>query len=90
MACLLALLIVLFPRIALVLLFLFTRYLDRVYHSILILILGFIFLPLTTLVYAYMVHNGIPAEGLNLLWLMIAAIIDLGGVGHGYHRHRSR
>jgi hypothetical protein len=87
MACLLLLLIVLFPRVALALLFLFTTYLDPVFHNILILIAGFIFLPLTTLLYAWMIHSGLAAGGVNLLWLMLAALVDLGAVGGGA-RHR--
>ena len=91
MPCLFVILTLLFPRVALALLFLFTNYLTRVFHgSILVLIIGFIFLPLTTLVYAWMVNSGLPIEGLNLLWLMIAAIVDLGLVGGGYRHHRTR
>jgi hypothetical protein len=86
MACLLLLLIVLFPRVALALLFLFTTYLDRVFHNLLILVAGFIFLPLTTLLYAWMVHNGFPVAGINFLWLFLAALIDLGGLGGGFRR----
>ena len=91
MVCLLVLLILLFPRVALALLFLFSTYLERPYHnSIILLLLGFIFLPLTTLTYAWMFHSGMPAEGINLLWLMVAALIDLGAMGGGYRTHRGR
>lgn len=83
MACLLLILVLAFPRVALVLLFLFTTYLDSVFHNVLILILGFIFLPLTTLLYAWMVHSGLPIAGINFLWLFIAALIDLGAIGGG-------
>lgn len=89
MACLLLILILLFPRIAIALLFLFTNYLVRPYHdSLLILILGFLFLPLTTLVYAWMFNTGIPVAGINIVYLFIAVIVDLGLVGGGYRRHR--
>jgi len=88
MPCLFLILILAFPRVALVLLFLFTHYLDRAFHSILLLILGFIFLPFTTLVFAWMVNSGLPIAGVNLLWLLIAVVVDLGSVGHGYSRRR--
>ncbi len=89
MACLLFILFLLFPRVALVILFLFTTYLVRPYQdSLILLILGFIFLPLTTLVYAWMFHSGIPVAGVNILYLMVAAILDLGLVGGGYRHHR--
>ena len=91
MPCLLLILVLLFPRVALAVLFFLSTYLDRPYHSnLLLLILGFIFLPLTTLVYAWMFNSDIPVAGINILYLLIAAILDLGLVGHGYHRHRVR
>ena len=90
MPCLLLLVTLFFPRIVLLLLWFFSTYLQRAYHGgLLIPILGFIFLPLTTLVYAWEVNNQMPTAGINLLWLLIAVIIDLGGWGHGA-RHQSR
>ena len=91
MPCCLLVLILLFPRVALALLFFLTTYLNRAFHNnILVLILGFLFLPLTTLVYAWMVDNGMPLEGINFLWLMLAALVDLGMMGGGYRHHRMR
>jgi hypothetical protein len=90
MPCLLLALFLLFPRVALVLLYFFTTFLNRAYHSLLILVVGFIFVPLTTLVYAFMINSHIPAEGINLLWLFIAVLVDLGFLGGGYSHHRSR
>jgi membrane-bound ClpP family serine protease len=77
-----------FPRIALVLLFFFSNYIERAYHGILLPLLGFIFLPLTTIVYAWMINNNVPTAGINLLWLIIAVIIDLGSLGGGYSSRR--
>jgi hypothetical protein len=89
--CLLLLVILLFPRVTLVLMWLFTTYLERAFHgSLLLPILGFIFLPLTTIVYAWEINNGMPTAGINLLWLLIAVIIDLGGIGGGAHRQSRR
>jgi hypothetical protein len=90
MPCLFLIVILLFPRVALALLFLFTHYLDRAYHSILLLILGFLFLPFTTLVFAWMVNSHLPVAGVNLLWLLLAVMADLGSVGHGYSRRRGQ
>jgi hypothetical protein len=89
MPCLFLILTLLFPRVALVLLFLFTHYLQRAFHSILLLILGFIFLPFTTLVYAWMVNSHLPTAGINLLFLLIAVLADLGVLGHGYSRRQA-
>jgi hypothetical protein len=70
---------------------LFTNYLHRAFHGeFLIPLLGFIFLPLTTIVYAWEINSHMRMEGINLLWLLIAVIIDLGGLGGGAHRQRSR
>ena len=88
MPCLLVVLVLLFPRIALVLLYFFTNYLERAYHGILIPLVGFIFLPLTTIVYAWMVNNAIATAGVNLIWLLLAVIIDLGSLGGGYSSRR--
>ena len=89
MGCILLILILAFPRVSLVLLFLFTTYLERAYHGLLIPLLGFIFLPLTTLCYAWLVNSHYPTSGVYLLLLIIAVIIDVGGLGGGaYHRRR--
>ncbi len=79
MPCFLLLVILLFPRVALVLMWFFSTYLQRAFHNGLIVpVLGFIFLPVTTIVYAWQLNNGMPAAGINLLWLLVAVVIDLG------------
>jgi hypothetical protein len=89
--CLLLLIVLLFPRITLAVMWLTSTYLQRAFHGgLLIPVLGFIFLPLTTLVYAWELNSGMPTEGLNLVWLLIAVIIDLGGLGGGAHRQSRR
>ena len=89
MPCLLVVLVLAFPRVVLVLMFLLSNYLTRAYHGLLIPILGFIFLPLTTIVYAWLVNSRMPLEGINLLYLIVAVVIDVGGLGGGaWHRRR--
>lgn len=91
MPCFILLVILFFPRVTLALLWFFSTYLQRAFHGGLLLpLLGFIFLPCTTLVYAWELNNGMPTEGINLLWLLIAVIIDLGGMGGGAHRQSRR
>jgi hypothetical protein len=91
MPCLVLSVIVLFPRVALVLMWVFSTYLERAFHGALLLpVLGFIFLPLTTIVYAWEINSGMPTAGVNLLSLLIAIIIDLGGLGGGAHRQSQR
>jgi hypothetical protein len=90
MPCLLLILFLAFPRIALLLLFLFSNYLQHAYHGLIIPLLGFVFLPLTTLAYAWMANSGLPTAGINLLILIIAVVIDLGGIGGGEYHRRTR
>jgi ACR3 family arsenite efflux pump ArsB len=91
MACLFLLVILAFPRLILAVLFLFSTYLSRAYHhNLLILILGFVFAPLTTMLYAWMFNNRMPAEGVNLVLLLVAVLVDFGLVGGGFRRQRSR
>lgn len=88
MPCLLLILFLAFPRVALVLLFLFSNYLQHAYHGLLVPFVGFLFLPLTTLAYAWMSNTGRPTEGINLLILIIAVVIDLSSLGGGAYRRR--
>jgi predicted MFS family arabinose efflux permease len=87
--CLFLLVFLAFPRVALVLLFFFSNYLQHAYHNLLIPLLGFLFLPLTTLVYAWMANAHQPIVGINVVILVITVVIDVGGLGGGeYHRRR--
>ena len=56
--CLVAALAFLGPRIVLVFMWLFTTYLNRPYPVFIVPLLGFFFLPWTTLAYAWAVNNG--------------------------------
>jgi len=71
-------------------LFLTSNYLQRAYHGLLLPLLGFLFLPLTTLAYAWMSNTRQPIAGINLLILVIAAVIDLGGLSGGEYHRRTR
>jgi hypothetical protein len=89
MPCLLAVLVVAFPRVAIVLLYLFTNFFSGVFNTILVPILGFLFLPITLITYTY-IHNTHMAvqDVTSLVILFIAVILDLGLVG-GAARRRS-
>jgi hypothetical protein len=90
MPCLLALVVLAFPRVVLFLMWLFSNYLDRAYHGLLIPLLGFIFLPITTIAYAWLVNSGLPIEGFNLVILVIAVLLDAGSHGGGARYYRRR
>ena len=61
-----------FPRLVLALLFFFTNFLARAYHGMVVPLLGFFFLPLTTLVYAWIVNIGAGVQGIYLVAIAIA------------------
>ena len=88
MGCLILLIFLAFPRIALAVLFFFSNYIERAYHGLLVPLLGFLFLPLTTLVYAWIMNTHQPVAGINLILLLVAALIDLGSIGGGASRRR--
>ena len=90
MPCLLALLAVAFPRVAIILLWLFTNFFTGIYHSIIIPVLGFIFLPLTLIVYTYLqrTHPNVMTTQ-DLIFIFIAVIIDLGLIGGGWRGRRA-
>lgn len=90
MPCLLAILAVAFPRVAIVLLWLFTNFFTGVYHNILIPVLGFIFLPLTLIVYTYFHNTHAPLGVTQLVIIFVAVIVDLGLLSHpAYTRRRT-
>ncbi|MDE3196826.1 MAG: hypothetical protein KGN84_10810 [Acidobacteriota bacterium] len=81
MPCLLVFGVLLFPRFILVAMWLFSHMIERAYHGLLIPVLGFIFLPITTIVYAWLASNRMPIEGFNLILLIVAVLLDAGSHG---------
>jgi hypothetical protein len=71
------------------LLYFFTDFFTRAYQGLLVLLLGFIFLPLTTIVYAWIINAGQTIAGMYLAALIIAVVLDLGLIGGGTYRRRA-
>jgi hypothetical protein len=90
MGCLLAIFAGFFPRIALVCLWIFTNDVDRAYDSFIVPLLGLIFLPLTTLVYAVAWSPVGGVEGIEWLWVALALVLDLSAYGGGARARRDR
>jgi hypothetical protein len=90
MPCLLLIVVLAFPRVVLFLMFLLSTYLQRAYHGLIIPILGFIFMPLTTLVFAWLTNNHMPLEGINVILLIVAVVVDIGGLSGGEYHRRTR
>jgi hypothetical protein len=82
MPCLLGVLALVFPRLMLVLVWLFSDYLGRAYDTVLWPLLGFFFLPLTTLAWAFAMNStGGSVSGSYLALVVVAVVVDLGLVG---------
>jgi hypothetical protein len=69
------------PRFAIVLVVLFSDYLGRAYENLLWPFLGFLFMPLTTLAYAWAINSRGSVEGVQLVVVVIAVLMDLGLIG---------
>lgn len=81
-----------FPRLAIFLLWLSGSYLERAIESGFWLLCGFLFMPLTTLAFAYSMNSlGPPGEIPPLGWVLVivAVLADLGVVGKGQRSARN-
>lgn len=86
-ACLAALIALIAPRIAILLLAIFSRFMHEAYDTVVWPILGFFLLPYTTLAYALAINQAGSVEGLYLVLVIIAVFVDLGALsGGGYSR----
>jgi hypothetical protein len=81
MGCIIGCLALVTPRFALALVFIFSNYLGRAYDTVLWPVLGFFFMPLTTLAYAWAVNTNGTVTGVYLAVVVIAVLLDLGLVG---------
>jgi hypothetical protein len=79
------------PRFAIVLVVIFSDYIGNAYETTLWPLAGFLFLPLTTLAYAWAINANGSVEGLYLAGVVFAVLIDLGMFGgSASKRRRSR
>jgi hypothetical protein len=78
------------PRLLVALLGIFTHYFS-VFNSFIWPLLGFFFLPTTTLAWAWALHTpSHSVHGLNLVIVILAACLDLGIIGGGRSRFARR
>ena len=90
MGCFVGCAALLFPRLVLFIMFLSSGYLGRAYETTLWPVLGFFFMPFTTLAYAWAVNSNGTVTGGYLVVVVIAVLMDLGATGNGAHEGRSR
>ena len=84
MPCLIALLALLSPRLALFFIFLFSDMLSRAFDSLLLPLIGFFLLPWTTLAYAVMWDVGTrDVNGFEWFIVVLAFLADLASYAGG-------
>ncbi len=76
------------PRFAIVLVVLFSDYIGRAFETVLWPFAGFLFMPLTTLTYAWAINSRGSVAGVHLVVVVIAVLIDLGLVGGSASQRR--
>jgi uncharacterized membrane protein len=81
--CLFALLSGFFPRLGLLIVWIFTAEVDQAFDSFILPLLGLIFLPLTTLVYALLWAPLGGVDGIEWFWVVLAFLFDIGALGAG-------
>jgi hypothetical protein len=82
-ACLFAILTGFFPRVGLIIVWIFTNEVDQAYDTWILPLLGLIFLPLTTLVYALFYSPIGGVDGIEWFWVVLAFLLDIGALGAG-------
>jgi hypothetical protein len=90
MPCFLGLTAYFFPRLVIVLVWLFSDYFSRAYQTKLWPFLGFVFMPLTTLAYALAINSNGKLDGIYLVVFVIAVLLDFGTHGAGPLRRRRK
>ena len=83
MPCIVILLLLGLPRLALFFTYLGSTYLQRAYAgtSTLWPVLGFLFMPVTTMAYAFAINTWGEVRGLGTVAVIVAVLVDLGMLG---------
>lgn len=90
MGCALGVLALVTPRFVLVVLWAFSDYLTSAFGSFLWPLLGFLFLPTTTLAYAVARNEFGGVRGIGVVLVALGALLDLGVIGGGARGRRRR
>lgn len=87
MGCMIFLLSLIGPRVALGFVWIFTNFVDRAYDNMLVPVLGFVFLPWTTLVYAF-AYDGTGVSSLGWFFVALAALGDISSFAAAHRGQR--
>jgi hypothetical protein len=88
MGCLLPIIAIFVPRVVMVFIFLLTNWFSQAYHTVIWPLLGFLFMPYTTLAYMAAMINNHEISGAWIVLVVVAVFFDLGGQGHSSRRMR--
>jgi len=86
MPCVIVLVVLGLPRVAVLCVWFFSQYFKPVYAYQIVPFLGFLFAPLTTLAYAWARNTYGSVQGVGLAVVIVAALFDLGLVGAARRR----
>jgi hypothetical protein len=70
-----------FPRIVCLAIYFASNWFEQVIDNFVLLLAGFVFLPLTLLVYTWILHVNQRVEGFYFVPLVLAVLADLGLIG---------
>jgi hypothetical protein len=90
MGCLFLIIALVMPRVAMVIIFLLTDWFNRAFATVLWPVLGFLFMPYTTLAWMLaMLSNNHQVTGAWVIVVAVGVVLDLGAHG-GLARRRRR
>ena len=81
MPCLIGCLALVTPRFAIVLVVIFSDYIGHAYATNFWPFLGFLFMPMTTLSYAWAINSNGSVSGVYLVVVVVGVLFDLGILG---------
>ncbi len=88
--CLAALLLMIGPRLFLICVLIFTNWYNA-FDSVLVAVLGWVFLPYTSLAWMFVFfQNGGQVEGGYLVLMVLAVLFDIGVFGSGHQSMRKK
>ena len=90
MGCLILLVSLISPRLALVLVWIFTDFVDRAYDSFIVPFLGLLVLPWTTLIYSLAYAPRVGVTGWGWFFVILGVFADLSSYGENARRNRDR
>ena len=88
MGCFIVLFALISPRLAIIFVWLFSNILERAYDTFWLPLLGFFFLPWTTLAYALCWESGTRVEGFDWFIVGLAFLVDVASLAGGRRARR--